>query len=198
MQHPVVGGRDGLRGSGEPEPQGPRKLLKERELYLSLVDQGMGNAQACRIVGVHERTGRDWRYGRPEGCKKRPRLRAQDAPAVAVFTLKPRQPRVEVRGESRYLGEDERIHIADQPPEKATVRAITAELGRSPSTVSREIRRNRHPVSGDYRPHAAHRRARARRPRARNGKIATNLRLRDTWCRCRPSTVLKVLTAASC
>lgn len=102
-----------------------------------------------------------------------------------------------IRGEAPYLGEDERIHIADRLPEKATVRAITAELGRSPSTVSREIRRNRHPVSGDYRPHAAHRRARARRPRARNGKIATNLRLRDTWCRCRPSTVLKVLTAAS-
>ncbi|MDT9693625.1 IS30 family transposase [Streptomyces sp. P9(2023)] len=161
-------------------PQGPRKLLKERELYLSLVDQGMSNAQACRIVGVHERTGRDWRYGRPEGRKKRPRLRAHDAPAVAVFTRKPRKTRVEVRGDSRYLGEDERIHIADRLREKATVRAIAAELGRSPSTVSREIRRNRHPVSGDYRPHAAHRRARARRPRAKSGKIATNLRLRDT------------------
>ncbi|MGX1267098.1 hypothetical protein RKD18_000292 [Streptomyces phaeoluteigriseus] len=40
---------------GDRRPQGPLKLLKERELYLSLVDQGMGNAQACRIVGVHER-----------------------------------------------------------------------------------------------------------------------------------------------
>ncbi|MFI6858252.1 helix-turn-helix domain-containing protein [Streptomyces sp. NPDC050416] len=113
--------------------------------------------------GVHERTGRDCRYGRPEGRKKRPRLRAQDLPAVAVFTRKSRQTRVEVRGESRNLGEDERLHIADRLREKTTVRAIAAELGRSPSTVSREIRRNRHPVSGDYRPHAAHRRARARR-----------------------------------
>jgi hypothetical protein len=33
-------------------PQGPRKLLKERELYRSLVDQGVSNAHVCRIVGV--------------------------------------------------------------------------------------------------------------------------------------------------
>lgn len=46
-----------------------------------------------------------------------------------------------------------------------------AELGRSPSTVSREIRRNRHPESGAYRPHAAQAHADARRPRSRSGKI---------------------------
>jgi len=162
-------------------PQGPRKLLKERELYLSLVDQGMGNAQACRIVGVHERTGRDWRYGRPEGRVKRPRPRAKDAPAVAVRGVQaPRTRLIEVRGDSRYPGEDERIHIADRLREKATVRAIAAELGRSPSTISREIRRNRHPVNGQYRPHAAHARARARRPRPKGGKIAACLPLRDT------------------
>ncbi|MEU6357869.1 IS30 family transposase [Streptomyces sp. NPDC047072] len=162
-------------------PQGPRKLLKERELYLSLVDQGMGNAQACRIVGVHERTGRDWRYGRPEGRVKRPRPRAKDAPAVAVLGVRaPRTRLIEVRGDSRYLGEDERIHIADRLREKATVRAIAAELGRSPSTISREIRRNRHPVNGQYRPHAAHARSRARRPRPKGGKIAASVLLRDT------------------
>lgn len=77
-------------------PQGPRKLLKERELYLSLVDQGMGNAQACRIVGVHERTDRDWCYGRPEGRAKRPRPRAKDAPAVAVLGV--RAPRTRLIG----------------------------------------------------------------------------------------------------
>ncbi|MFD7288696.1 helix-turn-helix domain-containing protein [Streptomyces sp. NPDC059863] len=41
---------------------------------------------------------------------------------------------------SRYLSEHERIHIADRLGEKTSV---AAELGRSPSTVSREIRRNR-------------------------------------------------------
>ncbi|MFJ3147028.1 IS30 family transposase [Streptomyces halstedii] len=63
--------------------------------------------------------------------------------------------------------------------EKATVRAVAAELGRSPSTVSREIRRNRHPVNGQYRPHAAQARADARRPRPKPGKIGQNPALRD-------------------
>ncbi|MFJ6798868.1 helix-turn-helix domain-containing protein [Streptomyces sp. NPDC091268] len=43
---------------------------------------------------------------------------------------------------SRYLREADRIHITDRLRERATVRAIAAELGRSPSTVSPEIRRN--------------------------------------------------------
>jgi transposase, IS30 family len=116
-------------------PQGPRKLVKERELCLSLVDQGMSNTQASRMVGVHPRTGREWRYGRPEGRVKRPRPRAQDAPAVAVRSAKTRL--IEVRGDSGYLGEDERMHIADRLREKATIRTIAAELGRSPSTISR-------------------------------------------------------------
>ncbi|MET8346770.1 helix-turn-helix domain-containing protein [Streptomyces microflavus] len=41
---------------------------------------------------------------------------------------------------------------ADRLREKARVRAIAAELGRSPSMVSREIRRNRHPGNGWHRP----------------------------------------------
>ncbi|WKX74136.1 helix-turn-helix domain-containing protein [Streptomyces sp. XD-27] len=49
--------------------------------------------------------------------------------------------------------------------EGATVRAIVAELGRSPSTVCREIRRHRYPVHGQYRTYAAQARADARRPR---------------------------------
>ncbi|MEU9046221.1 IS30 family transposase [Kitasatospora sp. NPDC048343] len=77
------------------------------------------------------------------------------------------------------MREGERIHIADRLREKATVRAIAAELGRSPSTVSREIRRNCHPDSGSYRPHAAQARADQRRPRPKPAKIARNLHLRD-------------------
>jgi IS30 family transposase len=69
--------------------------------------------------------------------------------------------------------------IADRLHEKATVRAIAAELGRAPSTVSREIRRNRNPSARvPYRPHAAQRRADDRRPRPKTGKIAGNPELR--------------------
>ncbi|MFE6759974.1 helix-turn-helix domain-containing protein [Streptomyces sp. NPDC057684] len=43
---------------------------------------------------------------------------------------------------SRYLHEKNRIHIADRLRDKASIRQITAELGRSRSTFSREMRRN--------------------------------------------------------
>jgi IS30 family transposase len=76
------------------------------------------------------------------------------------------------------LHENDRIHIADRLRDRATIRAIAAELGRHPSTVSREIRRNRHPANGQYRPHAAQARADARRPRPKPSKIAANPHLR--------------------
>jgi transposase, IS30 family len=65
-----------------------------------------------------------------------------------------------------------------------SVRTIAAELGRSPSTISREIRRNGMPLRGDhtrwaYRPHAAQRRADARRPRPKPSKIGQDTELRD-------------------
>ncbi|MGV9989638.1 IS30 family transposase [Streptomyces sp. NPDC003374] len=125
----------------------------------------MSNREACRIVGIDERTGQKWRNGRHAygNRKALPPINTVAAPS----------------GPSRYLREEDRIHIADRLREKATVRAIAAELGRSPSTVSREIRRNRHPVNGQYRPHAAQARADARRPRPKPGKIGQNPQLRD-------------------
>ncbi|MFJ9753050.1 helix-turn-helix domain-containing protein [Streptomyces chartreusis] len=44
---------------------------------------------------------------------------------------------------SRYLAEHERIHIAVRLLEEASIWAVAAELRHSPSTVSREGRRNR-------------------------------------------------------
>ena len=72
----------------------------------------------------------------------------------------------------RFLSLDERIVIADGLRAGRSQRSIAAELGRPPSTVSREITHNRHPESGDYRPYAAHRRAQTRRARPKTGKIA--------------------------
>lgn len=66
-------------------PQGRKKLSKEREHYLALVQQGVSNKEASRIVGVNPRTGREWRNGRPEGRKKRSRLPARRAPAAETF-----------------------------------------------------------------------------------------------------------------
>ncbi|GAA1277707.1 hypothetical protein GCM10009658_19420 [Planotetraspora silvatica] len=81
-------------------------------------------------------------------------------------------------GPSRFLREDERIHIADRLRETVSIREIARELGRAPSTVSREVRRNRHPTNGQYRPHAAQARADSRRPRPKPRKIGQNPELR--------------------
>ena len=43
---------------------GALPLTDERDLYIGLMRQGMSNAEACRIVGVHIRTGYRWRDGR--------------------------------------------------------------------------------------------------------------------------------------
>lgn len=147
-------------------PQGRRKLTRERAAYFQLMQQGYSSREACRIVGIDRRTGKKWRNGSHAHIGKKkatPPVHQEASPS----------------GPSRYLREADRIHIADRLREKATVRAIAAELGRSPSTVSREIRRNRHPGNGQYRPHAAQARADARRPRPKTGKIGQNPELRD-------------------
>ncbi len=152
-------------------PQGRKKLRGERERYLQLVQQGYSNKEASRLVGVHERTGREWRNGRDDPHRKRVPAQSVQAPASA-------------RATSRYLTEDERIRIADRRREKAGIRTIARELGRYPSTVSRELRRNATTVSGVrprtiYRPHAAQTRADARKLRPKAGKIAANSKLRE-------------------
>ena len=145
--------------------QGPVKLQQERATYSRLMEQGCSNNEACRIVGINRRTGQKWRNGRSAD------RRQKAAPPIRMVVQPSRS--------SRYLCEDERIHIADRLREKATVRAIAAELGRSPSTISRGIRRNRHPGSGAYRPHAAQARADARRPRPGPRKINDAPELRN-------------------
>jgi IS30 family transposase len=123
--------------------------------------EGYSNTQACRIVGVDRRTGQKWRNGRkPTGAQR------------TVMEPMRVSPGPQVRG--RYLCEAERVHIADRLREGASLRVIAAELGRSPSTVSREIRRNGAGGTRErwhYRPFAAQARADARRPRPKPRKI---------------------------
>ncbi|WP_431904980.1 IS30 family transposase [Nonomuraea sp. bgisy101] len=145
------------------KPQGPRKLRAEREEYFRLVRQGYTNREAARLVGVHERTAREWRNGRTDPKRFRAPARIERVPGSGAS--------------GRFLSESERIHIADRLREKASIRAIAAELGRSPSTISREVRRNRSHIRDNqwaYRPYAAQARAEARRPRPKPGKIGQN------------------------
>ncbi|MFD8827893.1 helix-turn-helix domain-containing protein, partial [Streptomyces sp. NPDC059605] len=52
-------------------PQGKKKLVREREEYFRLMDQGVSSREACRIVGINRRTGKRWRNG-TAATKKRP------------------------------------------------------------------------------------------------------------------------------
>ncbi|WP_444543560.1 IS30 family transposase [Micromonospora okii] len=123
--------------------------------------QGVGTAQACRVVGVNRRTGHRWRYGRVSQAGREAASPARPSPS------------------GRFLSVEDRILIADLRREGRSLRSIAAELGRDPSTVSREVRRNAHPRTGDYRPHAAQAQADARRPRPKISRLAANPKLRQ-------------------
>jgi IS30 family transposase len=96
------------------------------------------------------------------------------------------------------LSEDERVTLGDLRREGNTVRAIARALGRSPSTISRELARNQSP-DGKYRPFHAHRTAAAKRSRPGRGRLLRDPvlrkevedRLRDRWS---PEQVSRHLT----
>lgn len=159
-------------------PGGGRSMARERAAYFLLMEQGYSTREAARIVGINLRTGKRWHNGwhsPPGGRKAVPPIYPVPEQVPAPAEELPSTP-------SRYLQEHDRIHIADRVREKASVRQIAAELGRSPSTISREIRRNRRPMPKggfSYQPFHAHRRAERRRPRPKVGKIGQNPELRD-------------------
>ncbi|MGO9955075.1 MAG: IS30 family transposase [Solirubrobacteraceae bacterium] len=140
---------------------------EKQEQYVRLIAHGVNNAEACRIVGINRKTGNRWRYGR-QVCNSAGVL-VHYAP-VKITEAKPRSP--------RYLSEQERIAIADLLCVKVTVRGIARRLGRSPSTISREIRRNSDP-DGRYRPHHAEHAARVRAGKPRKRRIAVDVVLAE-------------------
>ena len=148
--------------SGRP---GSLPLTDKRELYLRLMSQGMSNSQACRDVGIHRRTGMRWRHGR---TVKTRHGSVKYEPIGVVKQIS-----------ARFLSEDERVMIADLRKAGDTIRGIAATLGRSPSTVSREIRRNADEGSERYQPCRAHKRSIQRRARPKNRKLISEPALGD-------------------
>ncbi len=108
-------------------------LAGKRERFVGLIQQGVANSEACRIVGVNRRTGTRWRYGRTVINRAGERL---EYPPVKPLRTRSRPSSV------RYLTLAERIVIADLHRDGGTVTTIVAELGRAVSTISRELRRN--------------------------------------------------------
>jgi IS30 family transposase len=83
--------------------------------------------------------------------------------------VRPRRP---VPPSGRFLSIIEREEIAAGIAARESIRSIAARLGRSASTVSREVRRNR--VFAGYRAVAADRQAEARRRRPKPAKLLMN------------------------
>jgi IS30 family transposase len=133
-----------------------RRPSAARVRLLELLDSGMRPLEASREVGVNERTGRDWAKGI---VKSKNRRYTFDGVLVWEAPGRPKPPREEKVISARFLSVEERIEIADLYRQGHIVRRIAQRLNRAPSTISRELRRNAHPGSGDYRPWAAQRRA---------------------------------------
>ena len=124
-----------------------KELIDKQAQFWVLMAQGSTLIAACDAVGVNRRTGRHWRQ----------------ATGGQV-------PRKKPEPSGRYLSLDERLQIADLRLAGVAVRSIAEQIRRSPSTVSRELRRNGPAPDGlgKYSPYAAQKRAelRGRRPKA--------------------------------
>ena len=156
--------------NGQSYPNRFEMCAARRRHYVELVRGGMNFSQAARTVGVSKRTGRVWRNGRRRASGRHEKS-CVDLYSAAMKTPKPIS--------SRFLSEDERVDIADLLVLKKSQAEIARALGRSPSTISREIRRGRDPDTGAYRPYQAQERAENRRARPKPRKLDTNPRLRQ-------------------
>lgn len=146
--------------------RGPAPQTGKREEFARLIARGVSNAEACRIVGINRRTGKRWRHGRTITTSS-----GEQRHYPSVINQRAKEI------SARFLSEDERVRLADLVRQGAGVRTIAQDLGRSPSTVSRELRRNRDEATGRYRPFAAQQRAVERRARPGRGKLRRDPRL---------------------
>ncbi|WP_155859346.1 IS30 family transposase [Cellulomonas sp. KRMCY2] len=143
----------------------------------------MSRGRASEIVGVSGRTARDWDRGvrKSNGRRLYPDGRLVDYARGVTTIIDVATPlnlvHVERVLDARFVSLSEREQIADLRRSGLSVRAVAARLGRAPSTVSREIRRNAC-ADGRYAPFAAHRAAAARRPRPKTAKLTVDGPLR--------------------
>lgn len=139
--------------------RGRKRRLGIEDEYWHLIRSGVGTAEACRLVGIGRKIGYRWRAER--GGLPLLRRREDDR-------------------SGRYLSLLERQRTATLRRQDIGIREIARRLGRSPSTISRELRRNSapHDLAG-YDGDVAHSRARERIERPRGGRLAAEPGLRQ-------------------
>ena len=79
----------------------------------------------------------------------------------------------------RYLDREERYEIARLREAGHTITAVASALGRSKSTISRELKRNANPATKRYEPERAHRLAWERQRRPKRSKLSQTQPLRQ-------------------
>lgn len=172
----------GLKSYGKPGT-GPHP---GRDEYFRL-RKTVSRRKAAAAVGIHLRTAEEWDQGirKSGGRRIYPDGRIVDYKR-GVTTMSPPAgslvpvpvSALEKSIDPRFLTVQEREMIRDLHAAGSSVRAIARSLGRSPSTISRELGRNTDPLMG-YLPHGAHRKAAARRARPKTAKLAGESDLRD-------------------
>ncbi|WP_230393842.1 IS30 family transposase [Plantactinospora alkalitolerans] len=137
--------------------RGRKRRLDVETLYWEMILAGVETVEACRILGIGRKTGYRWR------------AEHGGVPPVRL---------AEAARDNRFLSLLERQRIGTLRREGLGVRAIADELGRSPSTISRELRRNTRPHDVAYDGDLAHSRARERARRPRPGRLLGDAELR--------------------
>lgn len=109
---------------------GRRPQSAKRQKFMELRARGWNISAAAREVGVSRSSGKNWSRG-------------QKVYRSVVVGFVPPLDRLDVRQiHARYLSQDERIEIADLRQAGMSMRAVALRVGRSPVTISRELRRN--------------------------------------------------------
>ena len=171
-----------------------RMVNPRREEFLRLRATGLTRAEARACVGADNRSVTDWdkgitiinrgrvypdgrvvRYPLPVGLTLSGVTASRSARAIGGRVD---LNRVEKVIDVRYLSLLEREQLQDLHRSGLSIRTIAGELNRSPSTISRELRRNTISVRG-YLPHTAHRLSVTRRARPRQPKLLANAELRE-------------------
>jgi transposase, IS30 family len=109
-----------------------------------LREQGWSIRAAAREAGVSRASGNSWssgyktyRHGVVTGlCPRWTRVRCGRSVPAGRLNVPAWMDR------AQFLSQEERVEIVDLRQAVLSIRQIAAQLGRAPSTVSRELRRN--------------------------------------------------------